>query len=216
MSARIPPDKHSPAYTHHAVFTPLYDWLARLGPARRLTDPLRQETAGQADGVVLEVGVGTGLNFPFYQPSLVKHVDAVDPDSAMLAYARRRLNTASVPITLTQAPAEFLPFSHELFDSVVATLVFCSVTDPLHSFQEIQRVLKPEGKLFLFEHVRATGRASARLQDLLVPVTTRLAGNCHWNRDTLHTLKMAGFQIVVQRHLGGGVHPILVVQARRS
>jgi len=213
MSHLTPADEKTPAQIHHPVFAAVYDWLARRGPVRRMNDPLRQETAGQAYGLVLEVGAGSGLNFPFYTPGRVERVEAVEPDAAMLAYASRRLATAPVPITLTQAPVEALPFSDALFDSVVATLVFCSVADPARGFHEIKRVLKPGGTLLLLEHVRAVARISAHIQDALVPLTTRLFGNCHWNRDTARTVRDAGFQITRMRQLGGALQPIIVLQA---
>src|SRR5947208_5071300 len=87
----------------HPRFAAFYEWYAHLGTERRLTDPLRQETAGQAYGVVLEVGAGSGLNFPLYHPERVERVEAIEPDSAMLAYARQRVEQATVPINLTQA-----------------------------------------------------------------------------------------------------------------
>ena len=213
MSHLTPADEKTPAQIHHPVFAAGYDWLARRGPVRRMSDPLRQETAGQAYGLVLEVGAGSGLNFPFYTPGRVERVEAVEPDAAMLAYAHRRLATAPVPITLTQASVEALPFSDALFDSVVATLVFCSVADPARGFYEIKRALKPGGTLLLVEHVRAVARISAHIQDALVPLTTRLFGNCHWNRDTARTVRDAGFQITHIRQVGGALLPIIVLQA---
>ncbi|MBV9707980.1 MAG: class I SAM-dependent methyltransferase [Chloroflexi bacterium] len=199
-------------FPSHAAF---YNWVATRSPFFRLMEPLRRETAGQAYGLVLEVGVGTGLNFPFYVSGQVERVEAVDPDAAMLTYADRNQAMSSVPITLTQASVEALPFADRTFDSALVTLVFCSVTDPMRGLQEIQRVLKPGGTLLLFEHVRAHGAMAARLQDALVPLTTRLCGNCHWNRDTLQTLKAAGFHITRLRELAGVMHPIIVVQATR-
>jgi ubiquinone/menaquinone biosynthesis C-methylase UbiE len=216
MHSTPPSQEKFPSQTDHRIFAAVYNWLASLSPSLRLMEPLRRETAGQAYGLVLEVGVGTGLNFPFYSPGQVERVEAVDPDVAMLAYAGRNQAMASVPITLTQAPVEALPFADQTFDSAVVTLVFCSVTDPMRGLQEIQRVLKPGGTLLLFEHVRAHGAMTARLQDALVPLTTRLCGNCHWNRDTLQTLKATGFQITRQRELAGVMHPIIVVQATRG
>jgi len=213
MSHLTPANERNPAQIHHPVFAAVYDWLAHRGPVRRMNDPLRQETAGQAYGLVLEVGAGSGLNFPFYTPGRVERVEAVEPDAAMLAYARRRLATAPVPITLTQASVEALPFSDALFDSVVATLVFCSVADPARGFHEIKRLLKPGGTLLLVEHVRADAHIPARIQDTLVPLTTRLFGNCHWNRDTARTVRDAGFQITHIRQVGGALLPIIVLQA---
>src|SRR5579884_4108464 len=164
--------QEQPSRIFHPRFATFYEWYARLGSERHLTDPLRQETAGQAYGIVLEVGAGTGLNFSWYRPERVERVEAIEPDSAMLAYARERLLQATVPISLTQASVEALPFADSTFDSVVVTLVFCSVEDPAQGMQEIKRVLKPEGTLFLFEHVRSQGTWIGRLQDALVPVTT--------------------------------------------
>jgi len=207
--------QEQPSQIFHPRFAAFYERYARLGPERRLTDPLREATAGQAYGVVLEVGAGTGLNFPWYHPERVERVEAIEPDSAMLAYARERVKQATVPISLTRASVETLPFADASFDSVVVTLVFCSVEDSAQGMQEIRRVLKPQGMLFLFEHVRSQSAWVARLQDALVPLTTRLFGNCHWNRDTVRTVQEAGFDITHVRRLKGGLDSHIVVQALR-
>ncbi len=198
---------------HHPRFAAFYEWMTQLGSSRRFSDPLRQELVSQATGVVLEIGVGNGLNFPFYAPSHCERVEAVEPDPAMMRYARERLSQASVPITLTEASVEALPFADNTFDSVVATLVFCSVANPLQGLHEIQRVLKPDGTLFLLEHVRATGSITAGIQDALVPVTTRLFGNCHWNRNTAQLVEQAGFRIIQQRQLMEGLQPVVALRA---
>ena len=208
-------EQEKPSQIFHPRFAAFYERYARLGSERRLTDPLRQETAGQAYGVVLEVGAGTGLNFSWYRPEQVERVEAIEPDSAMLAYARQRVRQAAVPISLTQASVETLPFADASFDSVVVTLVFCSVEDSAQGMQEIKRVLKPQGTLFLFEHVRSQSAWVARLQDALVPLTTRLFGNCHWNRDTAQTVQEAGFAITHVRRVKGGLDPHIVLQALR-
>ncbi len=207
--------QEQPSQIFHPRFAAFYERYARLGPERRLTDPLREATAGQAYGVVLEVGAGTGLNFPWYHPERVERVEAIEPDSAMLAYARERVKQATVPISLTRASVETLPFADASFDSVVVTLVFCSVEDSAQGMQEIRRVLKPQGMLFLFEHVRSQSAWVARLQDALVPLTTRLFGNCHWNRDTARTVQVAGFAITHMRRLKAGLDPHIVLQALR-
>ena len=142
-------------------------------------------------------------------------VEAIEPDEAMLVFARRRLPDAPVPITLTRAPVEALPFPDAHFDSVVATLVFCSVRDPERGLREIRRVLKPGGTLLLLEHVRAQGKLAAWVQDALVPATTRLAGNCHWNRDTRRAVLSAGFLLTQDRKARGGLQPVLILTATR-
>ncbi|HVB20910.1 MAG TPA: class I SAM-dependent methyltransferase [Ktedonobacteraceae bacterium] len=200
---------------HHPRFAAWYERCACTSSEGRFMDPLRKEIIDQASGLVLEIGAGTGLNFAFYQPGRVERVEAVEPDDAMLRYARERLSTARVPVELTQAPAEALPFADETFDSAVTTLVFCSVADPLRGLHEIRRVLKPGGLLLMVEHVQAQGAIAARVQDALVPLTTRFAGNCHWNRNTASTVISAGFQMQDLRKAGGVLIPIIVLSAIR-
>jgi ubiquinone/menaquinone biosynthesis C-methylase UbiE len=127
-------------------FAAFYNWLMGRPLVRRMFDPLRHEIVDQVHGVALEVGAGGGQNFPFYDPARVEHVEAVEPDEAMLVEALRALSAAPVPITLTRAPVESLPFPDGQFDSAVATLVFCSVQDPERGLREIWRVLKPGGR----------------------------------------------------------------------
>lgn len=202
--------------TNHSIFAAMYERLSRGGAEQRFMGPLRKEVIGQAHGVVLEVGAGTGLNFAIYDPDRVERVEAVDPDSAMLRYAGERVKTARVPITLTQSPAESLPFADESFDSAVATLVFCSVTDPMRSLREIRRVLKPGGILLLIEHVRAQGTFAQHIQNMITPISKRMAGNCHWNRDTERNVINADFEIESRRDAGGGLQRVVVLRAMRA
>jgi ubiquinone/menaquinone biosynthesis C-methylase UbiE len=210
-------ERETPSQIFHPRFAAFYEWYAHLASERRLTDPLRKASAGQAYGVVLEVGAGSGLNFSWYHPERVERVEAIEPDAAMLAYAHPRVKQAAVPITLTQASVEALPFPDATFDSAVVTLVFCSVSDPARGMQEIKRVLKPQGTLFMFEHVRSPRSLMAHVQDAIVPLTTRLFGQCHWNRDTERVVREAGFEIAHLRHVGGSLDlsPHLVLQAGR-
>src|SRR5713101_3860535 len=216
MNQVTPTDAGKPKTTSHRFFAAFYERLSRGGSERSFMEPLRKEIIGQAQGLVLEIGAGNGLNFAFYDPAQVQRVEAIEPDTAMLRYARERLKTARVPITLTQAPVEALPFADETFDSAVATLVFCSVTDPLAGLSEVRRVLKPGGTLLLIEHVRAHGAIAGRVQDMVTPVTKILAGNCHWNRNTEHTVVDAGFQVQERRDLGGVLLPMILLKASRG
>jgi ubiquinone/menaquinone biosynthesis C-methylase UbiE len=196
-------------------FSAFYTWMTDRPAVRRWGDPLRREIVGQAQRIVLEVGAGGGQNFPFYEARRVVRVEATEPDEAMLVVARRRLASAPVPITLTYAAVEALPFPDAQFDSVVATLVFCSVGEPMLGLREIWRVLKPGGLLLLVEHVRAQGKVAAWVQDALVPVTTHLSGNCHWNRDTRRAVLETGFLLTQERQVRGGLEPVLMMTAIR-
>ncbi len=200
----------------HPRFAAFYTWMTDRPLVRRWEDPLRRETVGQAHGVVLEVGAGGGQNFPFYDADRVERVEAIEPDEAMLTVARRRLADAAVPITLTRAAVEALPFPDAHFDSVVATFVFWSVRDPERGLREIRRVLKPEGTLLLLEHVCARGKVVAWVQDTLVPLTTHLAGNCHWNRNTRQVVLETGFLLTQERQVRGGLVPVLIMTAVRT
>jgi ubiquinone/menaquinone biosynthesis C-methylase UbiE len=196
-------------------FATFHTWMTDRRLVRRWTDPLRREIVSQAQGIMLEVGAGGGQNFPFYDADRVVRVEATEPDEAMLVIARQRLPGAPVPITLTRTPVEALPFPDAHFDSVVATLVFCSVRDPMRGLREIWRVLKPGGQFLLLEHVRAQGKRAAWVQDALVPVTTRLTGNCHWNRDTRQAVLSTGFLLTQERLVRGGLQPVRVLTASR-
>ena len=215
MSQTKPANDQKRGATAHRLFAAYYERASRSRTERTFMEPLRKEIAGQASGVVLEIGAGNGLNFAFYDPGLVERVEAIEPDTAMLRYARERIATAKVPITLTQTPVEVLPFSDETFDCAIATLVLCSVSDPAGGLREIWRILKPGGKLLLLEHVRSQGTIAGLIQDILVPVTTRIAGNCHWNRNTEQTVAEAGFELEYRRDLGGVLVPMVILRAIR-
>ncbi len=169
---------------HAALYDPLMRLQDRLGLARQ-----RARTARDATGRVLELGVGTGLDLPYY--SEVSEVVGIDPDPHMLRRARARASTVSFPVELVEGSAESLPFEDASFDAVVVALALCTIPDPARALSEARRVLRPGGKLHFLEHVRAERRWAARLQDTLERPWMRLAGGCHPNRDTVAAIEDA-------------------------
>ena len=149
----------------------------------------RRRLTAKARGSTLEVGCGTGRNLPLYRDAA--RLVATEPDLRLLTVARRR--APGVPLVV--ARAEALPFAGESFETVVSSLVFCSVDEPRHGLGEIARVLAADGRLRMMEHVRHTHRFLARLQDLAQPSWTWLTGGCRPNRDTEAAVEHAGFSI---------------------
>lgn len=189
----------------------IYDVAMR--PIEKLfLQKLRRRLVNAAHGRVLELGLGTGANLPYY-PSDVELI-GIDPNESFLERARRRALALGRPVTLLAAHAEELPFADRWFDMVIATLVFCTVTDPQRALSEVHRVLKPDGQFRLIEHVRVPNLIGARVQDLFTPLWKHIASGCHLNRDTLRLVQANGFHIEsVRRYLKGLA---LEIEARAS
>lgn len=158
--------------------------------------PWRRWLAEGARGHTLDLGCGTGRTLPLL-PAPTRVV-AVDPSIDALRRARRR--APHVPLVV--ARAEALPFRDGAFDTILSGLVFCSVGDPPRGLAEVARVLRAGGELRMLEHVRATTPWRARVQDLVQPAWTCVAGGCRPNRDTERTVARAGFVIDDRRAHG--------------
>jgi len=166
---------------------------------------LRRRLLAEAHGAVLEIGAGTGVNLAHYSEGV--RVFALDESREMLATARRR--PCRVCATVSQADAQSLPFASRTFQTVVGTLVFCSIPDPMRALAEVRRVLQPGGALLLLEHTRGHHPLAAALTDWLDPMWYALNGSCHLNRQTARTVAEAGFDVTgVERHAGGIVQVI--------
>ncbi|WP_274651316.1 class I SAM-dependent methyltransferase [Paenibacillus humicola] len=154
---------------------------------------IRTHLLERASGRVLEIGSGTGINFPYYR--FAESVSAIEPDEGMLQASLVRAQRSAVPIEVRQGSAERLPFPTDAFDTVVGTLVFCTIPDPATALSEIRRVCKPGGGMLLFEHVKLQHPVWGRMQEWLTPGWSRLCGGCRLNRDTLAAVRLAGFRI---------------------
>jgi len=176
----------------HKWFAAIYDRMA-APEERRFMSAVREELAGGAQGKVLEIGAGTGLNFPHYRDDV--EVIATEPDPYMRQRAQRRLAESGKNIELREASAEELPFDSDSFDTVVGTLVMCSIPHPQRALAEIRRVLKAGGEYRFYEHVRYESAFGALWQDAVLPVWRWFAAGCHPNRNTVRAVKDAGFNI---------------------
>src|SRR3990172_2414128 len=136
----------------HRWFAAIYHRMM-ASAERSFMRAVREEIAGGARGRVLELGAGTGANFAYYRDH-AEEIAATEPDPYMIERAARRAEAAPRPIALHQAPAEQIPFADGSFDTVVSTLVMCTVRDPAAALAEVRRVLKPAGQLRMYEHVR--------------------------------------------------------------
>jgi ubiquinone/menaquinone biosynthesis C-methylase UbiE len=143
---------------------------------------------------VVEIGIGSGLNLPFYAPTAA-HVIGVDPSPRLLAMARERRRAAAPPVDLVEGSAEAIPLDDASVDTVVVSWTLCSIPDPSRALGEMRRVLRPGGRLLFVEHGRAPDALVRWWQDRLTPAWRRLSGGCHLNRAVGDLIAGAGFRI---------------------
>lgn len=170
----------------------IFPWLLHASMKNSRVSPLRSRVVPAASGRVLEIGMGSGLNLPFYG-SAVRSVDGIDLSPPLLAMAAKSVAGVRFPVTLHAGSVEVLPFDANAFDTVVSTWTLCSIEDWPAALTEIRRVLKPEGAMLFIEHGRAPEHGVARWQDRLTPFWRRCAGGCHLGRDIAAMLRGTGF-----------------------
>lgn len=201
----------------HRWFAATYDVMIR--PAeRRLLSKVRPRLLIGLSGTVLEVGAGTGANFPYYPTGL--SIIATEPDPFMRERAERRVLACQRPeIAVREARAEQLPFEDTSFDHVVATLIFCTVPDVMRGLAEIRRVLRPGGTFRFIDHVRNDeSRFWGGLQDRVAPAWRWFGAGCNPNRRTEQAMQQAGFRFDWIEHdtVGFGMPAIYGVARRRE
>jgi ubiquinone/menaquinone biosynthesis C-methylase UbiE len=168
--------------------------LIHLSMRQRILAAYRSRIVSAASGRVLEVGIGSGLNLPFYSGS-VKYVVGLDPSPRLLAMARETANRARKSLELVEGTAEAVPLEDYSVDTVVTTWTLCSIPDANRALHEMRRVLKPGGQLLFVEHGRAPDPGVRWWQDRLTPIWKRLGGGCHLNRAIKDLIENTGFRI---------------------
>jgi SAM-dependent methyltransferase len=193
----------------HRRFAAAWDWLARHESPRERQ--LRERIVGKAEGRVLEIGYGVGSNWP-HLPQGVSYV-GIEPDPYMRERAERH-RPAGLELDLRDGDAQALEFPDGEFDTVIGTLVFCTIPEPDRALAEIRRVLRPGGKLLILEHVNARGRIGRAALHAVTPLWARMGGGCHPNRDTQKIIEAAGFSFESIRNLRVGPLPAIAGVAR--
>jgi SAM-dependent methyltransferase len=197
-----------------AVYGALFAGLERGGLADK-----RHALLADARGDTLELGAGIGPNLEHYAEAVDRLV-LTEPDPHMAKRLRKQVADSGRTAEVIEAGAEELPFGADEFDTVVATLIFCTVPDPGRALNEVARVLKPGGRMLFMEHVRAHSGRRAKWQDRLNPVQKRLFGGCNLNRPTAETIRSSPLVVEDLREdrmprVGGPlVEPMIVGSAR--
>lgn len=181
--------RHASFYQRHVL-----PHLLHLAMRQTALLPFRRRLISAAEGDVLEIGIGSGLNLPLYRPS-VRFVIGLDPSAELLGMARARAATALVRVDLLEGSAEAVPLEDASIDTVVTSWTLCSIPNPGRALAEMRRVLKPGGRLLFVEHGRAPEPGVARWQDRLDPLWWRAAGGCHLNRKIDDLITDSGFHI---------------------
>ena len=157
---------------------------------------MRCSVVPHAEGTVVEIGIGSGLNLPFYEAEKVDRLIGVDPDDAMWARAAGRRSDLGFPVERIGLSGEDIPMDNATADTVVVTFSLCSIPDAVTALTEMRRILKPGGRMLFAEHGEAPDDNIRRWQRRLDPIWNRLAGGCHPGRPILALLEEAGWKTV--------------------
>lgn len=176
-------------YSRH-IFPRLMDWVMAGEEFRRL----RTELLAHVRGNVLELGIGTGLNLPYY-PAAVSLLSAVDPAVLLPKRMATRSAALSFPVRIQHVTAESLPYDDRSFDFVVSTWTLCTISDPVAALREVSRVLKPGGRFLFLEHGRSEDTKIAAWQDRLNPIQNIIGCGCNLNRSIDRLIAQAGLSI---------------------
>ena len=173
------------------VLPHLIDFACGMGAVMKT----RAQIVPLAEGRVLEIGIGSGLNLRFYDPAKVSVIVGVDPSAAMQKLAQQRAAQISIPVEMIALELGQIQAADASFDSIVCTFTLCTIPDAMAALQEMRRVLKPGGKLLFSEHGLAPDLPVVRWQHRLTPLWKPFSGGCHLNRDIPALIRAGGFSI---------------------
>ena len=183
--------------TRYNRIAPLYNFIEAI--PEMMFKPWRKKLLAKAKGTILEIGVGTGKNFPHYPYGAC--VTGIDIADRMLVIARKKASELGLPFDLSEGDVQSLHFPDNAFDTVVATFIFCSVPDPVQGLRELRRVVKPSGRILLLEHVRIDKPIIGWIMDRMNPWVVHIMG-ANINRRTIENVQKAGLRIESVEHLG--------------
>ena len=153
----------------------------------------REKIVPQAEGRILEIGMGSGINIAYYNPDKVTKLWGLEPSTGMREKAKKRVAAAPFDLEWLDLPGEEIPLDDSSVDTVVLTYTLCTIPDWLAAVKQMRRVLKPGGKLLFSEHGKAPDAAVRKWQDRIDPLWGKIAGGCHLNRDIPKLLTEGGF-----------------------
>jgi len=169
-------------------------WLIEIAMRNKEAARYRAQVVPQATGNVLEVGIGSGLNLPFYGPG-VRHLFALEPSPELRRMAGRRVKDAEFTVEFLDRSAEEIPLEPASVDTVVMTWTLCTISDPVQALQEMKRVLKPDGALLFVEHGLAPDAGVRAWQRRLNPLWNRIGGGCNLDRKIDELIARSGFRL---------------------
>lgn len=176
-------------YARH-ILPRCLDKACAIGPIEKQ----RAKVVPFAKGDVLEIGIGSGLNLPHYDTSMVTSVTGVDPDDHIWTRSQARRTAASFPVHRIGLSGEDIPLETDSADTVVVTYTLCTIPDPVAALKEMRRILKPGGEVLFTEHGRAPSQKVSKWQNRIDPIWSKLAGGCHSGRDIPNLFKQAGLE----------------------
>ncbi len=173
------------------ILPKVLNWSCGTKPVRRQ----RQKVVPLAEGRVLEIGIGSGLNLPYYDPAKVERVIGLDPAEEMLTYARRKSEHLPFTVDYLALEGERIPLERQSVDTVLVTYTLCTIPDAIAALEGMRQVLKPGGRLIFCEHGKAPDAAVRRWQHRLNPLWNQIGGGCNLDRDIPALIEGAGFRI---------------------